>query len=218
MTRVMQMDIVKNKLEMEANKASDPLAKARAMQAIGKLEMDAAPILGQIAMRKTLTQGVSAGRIPPVRAIDMIVPKEFQQDAYKELKESQEMTKHRDTALSAFDKVNEMETLAAKAGSPIQSARVIDSQLAPVLSELSKTLSGKFTEFESGNLRSMYPKFGDSAETRAGKRAKLVQVINEKINTPILQSYGIQSPSQGRYNSSGASRIQESAPILPTRK
>lgn len=64
MTRVMQSDIVSNQLKEAAANAQDPIAKSRALQAAGKLDQDAAPILSQIAMRKTMMNGGLAGGTP----------------------------------------------------------------------------------------------------------------------------------------------------------
>lgn len=52
MTRVMQMDIVSNQLKQAAATAQSPLAKAAALKASGELDMQAAPMAAQLAMRK----------------------------------------------------------------------------------------------------------------------------------------------------------------------
>lgn len=64
MTAAMQMDIVGNKLKMAAAQAMDPLAKARALQAAGKLDQEAAGLQAQVAMRRTMTGGALAGGTP----------------------------------------------------------------------------------------------------------------------------------------------------------
>jgi hypothetical protein len=54
MTRVMQSDIVANQLKDAAAKAQTPMAKAAALQAAGKLEMDAAPMFQNLSMRQSM--------------------------------------------------------------------------------------------------------------------------------------------------------------------
>lgn len=61
MTRVMQGDIVKNQLAAAAAKSTDPLVQARAKEAMGQLDMQAAPVLSQMAMRKTMMNVMSGG-------------------------------------------------------------------------------------------------------------------------------------------------------------
>lgn len=56
MTRIMQNDMVVNQLQAAAAKAQSPMAKAAAMQAAGKLQMDSAPQFQQFAMRRAMMQ------------------------------------------------------------------------------------------------------------------------------------------------------------------
>jgi len=55
MTRIMQADILQNKLGMEAAKATTPMAKAAALQAKSQLEQTYAPIFQQFAIRRAIT-------------------------------------------------------------------------------------------------------------------------------------------------------------------
>jgi hypothetical protein len=54
MTRVMQQDLVSNKLKLAAANAATPQAQSNALLAAGKLDHDSAAELSQIAIRKTL--------------------------------------------------------------------------------------------------------------------------------------------------------------------
>lgn len=54
MTRIMQNDIMTHELQSAAAKAQTPLAKAAALQAAGKLQMDTAPMFQQFAMRRAM--------------------------------------------------------------------------------------------------------------------------------------------------------------------
>lgn len=55
MTRVMMQDAVKNQLGAAAARSQDPLAKSRAQMQMGALDMQTAPVMSQIAMRKALS-------------------------------------------------------------------------------------------------------------------------------------------------------------------
>lgn len=61
MTKVMQSDMLANKLKMEAAKATDPLVKARAMETAGKLEMASMPEFMNLSMRRALIQSAEGG-------------------------------------------------------------------------------------------------------------------------------------------------------------
>lgn len=65
MTRIMQSDIVVAELAQAAAKAQNPMAKAAAMQAIGQLKMETAPIMQQFAMRRAMISMASNGSTDP---------------------------------------------------------------------------------------------------------------------------------------------------------
>ena len=60
MTRAMQTDIMANELQKAAATAANPLAKAAALQAAGKLQMDLAPQMQVFAMRRAM-QSLAGG-------------------------------------------------------------------------------------------------------------------------------------------------------------
>lgn len=64
MTQLMMMDMVKNNIAEAGAKSQDPLAKARAQQAIGQIDTQAAPIMSQIAMRRTMMGAMNSGEGP----------------------------------------------------------------------------------------------------------------------------------------------------------
>lgn len=214
MTRVMQSDIVSNQLKEAAAKSADPLAKARALEAAGKLDMQAAPILSQIAMRKGLMSGLQNGALDPSQIIRMIVPEGQQSKAYEELKDAQALAHGKENVISAFDQINKINTLSNRVTSPIQSSKQIDAIMNPVLAELAKDLAGKFTEYDFKIMRDSFPSAGDNEETVAIKKNRLVNLINQKNNFPMLQSYGINVNKMGRYGAGGEKRIQLGAPQI----
>lgn len=211
MTRVMQMDFLSNQLKQEAAKQSGPMAKANLLRAAGKLDMDAAPIVSQMAARKTLASGMQQGRVAPEQVIRLIVPKEEQANATKQLQEAQMGYHARDNALSAFDKVAKLNTAANRTMSPIQSGRQIDALQQPTVAMLSKELAGKFTEADAHALSSQWPQAGDDAQTAAIKRQQFEKIISEKLHFPELKKWGIDLSSQARYNPQG----QNSRPLAP---
>jgi len=68
MTRLMQSDIIQSQLAQAAAQSQDPMAKARAQQAIGDLKMTYAPIAQQFAMRRAMMSLANQGANP--QAVD----------------------------------------------------------------------------------------------------------------------------------------------------
>lgn len=215
MTKIMQSDIVSNQLKAEAAKAMDPMAKARQLQAAGALDQASAPILSQMAMRKTLLSGMQAGHIPPEQVIRAIVPEKQQDAANKELQIAQNMTKSRDNLLSAFDQLTRLDTVGNRAMSPFQTPKQVNAIKEPLLAQLVKDSEGRITPQDTKMIEAFFPAYGDSAETQNIKRAQMNKFVSEKMNFPILKGIGIDvNTTQSRYSPSGQSRIPHSPPNI----
>lgn len=214
MTRIMLNDQLVNGLKMAAAKTTDPQAKARALQAAGALDMQAAPIMSQLAMRRAVLSGSSAGALDPSMTIRVIVPEHQQAAAYKELGEAQNMRKFSDNILSAFDQINKINTVGNRMSSPLQTSRQVAAIRDPLVATLSKETAGRFTEADAAYLASLFPGVGDDPATIKTKRARLNSLITEKMHFPVLNSYGINPGNAGRFNKQGQSKIQESAPVI----
>ncbi len=61
-TRIQMSDITANLLRQNAAKSSDPMAQARAQQAIGELDQKVAPLMAQMALKKTIAQTAASGQ------------------------------------------------------------------------------------------------------------------------------------------------------------
>lgn len=213
MTRVMQSDILANQLKMEAAKQMGPMAKANLLKAAGELEMKSAPVLSQIAMRKTLMSGMSKGQVAPEAVIRMVVPEHEQAAATKELKEAQGAYRAKDNVLSAFDKAAQLNTVGNKLTSPLQTKRQVAALVQPIIAGLSKETAGRFTEQDAHMLATLFPEAMDDDGTRDLKRAQVVKLITEKLHFPELKKWGIDLSTSGRYDNTGRSRIPEGKPV-----
>lgn len=214
MTRVMQNDIVSNQLRQAAAKAMDPLAKARALMAAGKLDAESAPILGQIAARKTLLGGLQNGTADPARVVNLIVPENQRAAANKELVEAQEAVKARDSLLTGLDQVRQLNTVANRTLHPIDSKAQIAAIKGPIVAALSKATAGRFTDQDSKMLDALFAGAMVGDKTFQIQRAQALRLINEKMNYPILKTYGIDPSQMGRYNDQGVSRFTH-IPVSP---
>lgn len=206
MTRIMQADRVSNLLKMEAAKAQDPLAKARAMTAAGQIDERTAPLQGQMAMRRTLlTPGNNSGITPEQRLMGLGAPPE----ATKELKEAQDTAKFRDNVVEAFDQLNKTNTVGNRIMHAGFTPAAVKAYRDPLLAALSKGTAGKFTDKDSDMLESLFPAPGDSTETTKIKRSQLIKLMSEKMHFPVLEQYGVH---MGESSPSGG--IKERPPVL----
>jgi hypothetical protein len=214
MTKSMQLDIAAARLSQIAASTSDPVIKAKAMQAVGRLDRESAQVVGQMAARRTMLQGVANGTANPGVVIRSIVPEAHQAAAYKELKEAQDTLKARDNILGAFEQVKKINTLGNSLTSPIQTSRQVNAIIDPLTASLSKETAGRFTEQDAHYLKTLWPAKGDSDETVSRKQNAITHLVSEKMNFPLLDSYGIRPGSQARFDAGGQKKIQLGPPKI----
>lgn len=181
-------------MEAQINKLvaqnKSPLAQAQAQKALASMQLELAPKIQELAMRqaglKMMQQG--SNQINPAMQIRFLVPKEQQQEAYKEMQGLENLKKAGINALHVFDQVANMSLSGAF--SPRQKAALI----GPVVAQLSKDTAGRFTEQDSQMLMPLMPQVGDPPDTLKVKRNALNNLLAEKMNSPLLESFGIASP------------------------
>lgn len=210
MTRIMINDQVANDVKKAALASGSQLAQMRALQAVGKLDSDSAGLMGNLAMRRTVLGQAGAGMLPPERIVQMLLPEHQQPEGYKEIKEMRLMSKFRDNALGAFDKLAQINTIGNRVAhlgfTPAQVAALRE----PILASLSKDTAGKFTEQDAAMLRALFPAPGDTGNTPMIKREQLRKLIDEKMNFPIMKNYNVDPFKLGMYDEAGRIRIPES--------
>lgn len=217
MTHAMQLGIVSNQLKASAAKAQDPIAKARALQAAGALDMKVAPMLQQIAQRKLVLQAQASGALPPARAVSLLVPKEQQAAAYKELAAAQEHSKNFENAMKGFEKVNKVNTVKGRVLDPkdLLTGGTDAQQLNAVLVEMSKDAGGRPSPEVLKQFKSQFvPDLTDSETERQTKKRALASFFKSKENFPTLQAYGIPVSGPGKFDTaSGEKKIKLGAPV-----
>lgn len=204
MTRVMQSDIVAHQIAMQAAKSQDPIVHARAQQSIGILHQQSAAIISQLAMKKTLQSSMQSGGIPPAQAINMIVPKEQQAEAIKELKDVSTGNSMLQNYLQSFDDIH------SKVANGVFSPVDYDSARNAFIGKIVREGEGRFNlEAATMLADSIFPpknsikRTFESEETAKKQRMRGVELINSFFQAPVLESYGLRPQSSGLYNSSG---------------
>jgi hypothetical protein len=189
MTRIQMNDMVNNKLKMDAAKAAGPLAASAAAKFIGEREMQLAPQMSNIAMRRTLVAGMTNGRVPPENIIRMMVPEPEQAKAYEELDKAKSAVNLRDNALGSFDNVANFNTLGQRVTSPFQTLSKMNAARDNLVATLSKDTAGRFTPQDAETITKIWPTLTDDAKTVAFKRQQLHNLVSQKMEYSMLSTY-----------------------------
>lgn len=186
MTKAMMMDMTSLQLKAEAAKAQDPLAKARALQAAGQLDMQVAPMMSQIAIRKTvMSQMSSKPDFDPARAVSVLVPKEHQKEVFKEIKTAQDAAKSEQAIMNAFDQAAKENTLT-HIREPVSNLK-IKALALPLIHDM----EGRVNEFEQKTINDLIPTRTDSAKRISEKREALQTFLQAKKSASTAKGYGI---------------------------
>lgn len=221
MTKVMQSDIIKNQLAAAAARTQNPLAQARAQQAIGQLDAQTAPIMSKLAIRRTLGQGLGqqtaaqgpAINIDPASKIRLmgmsdIINPEQQAAALKENNTAQELVKARDNAFETFDKVNQLNTVGNRIAHLGFTPATVEADRDNAAVGLARDEAGRVNEFEFNAAKNAFPAPGDSASTLAAKKRNLSNIVQKKMNFSTLNGLGIDPSQNGKYDNFGTLRKQ----------
>jgi hypothetical protein len=197
MTRVMMNDASAAQLQRAALSSQSPLVKARAQQMLGQLEMQSAPIIQQMAMRKTL-MSITSGNQPgglgqqdPAQFVPYVVPNEHQAKVFGEIEAAQN-TKHMSgDIMNAFDQATEENTVL-KTGAGLVRTPASVYALHQALQPTFKDLEGTVRQAAMDNtFKNVTPAPGDSQHTIDTKRAALAEYLKSKASAPTAKGYGI---------------------------
>lgn len=191
MAKAMYADMYTSKIAEAAAKSKDPIAQARAQQAIGQIKAATAPIMQELALKQTLKQGLKAGMLEPEQAVAHLVPKEHQKEVFGEIKRAEDARRNESAILSEFDKAAKDNTLTRRvfqhAGAEPASLANTRNMLMPVL----KDNEGRINETEIKMMEDYLPKAGDSDSKIAQKRQSLQSFIQAKKSAPTAKGFGI---------------------------
>lgn len=213
MTRVMQNDIVSAKLNKAAAEAKDPIAKARALEAVGKLNKESAAIVGQTAMFRTITAGARNGTVPPEMVIRGVVEPSQQKQYQDQLQDAKKMASIHDNLLKAYDEYAKENTVGNRLANPIQSKARLDAIVGATIPALSKETAGRYTESDAKSLGDIFKKIGADPKTVAANRQLLQRMMNEKQQYPMLNSIGIDTNRFNQYSNQTARPIPQGKPV-----
>lgn len=193
-THAMIKDMLANRLDIEANKASSPIVKARALQAGGKLRMDASTTFGQLAARRTLAKGMKNGKVNPGMAIQALVPKEMHGEAMKELGIQTQLDEADSQITQLLSKAHEASRFGKLGSLPWTSnSKLLAEVEARIMSIAISNWKGNPTETEVKKLVKPYLSgMTDNPQDLARRVKGLQDMIHANSKgTPILDTYGL---------------------------
>lgn len=190
MARAFYADQYAAKIQEAAARSTDPIAKARAQQAIGQLKAQYAPMLMETAQRQAVWRATQSGQLEPEKAIPFLVPKEHQSEAFKEAKEHQVLKQSVDNVTSAMNKVAQLQSVGGRLSSPLQSKSQIDA-LNLQIDSMAKEMFGKVSDQEIQMLHNAKIGLSDSPATIQQKISVLKNSLGKRESSPTLKAYGI---------------------------
>jgi hypothetical protein len=200
MTRLMMNGAAANEINEQASKSASPLAAAKAQQLNGLIEQQKGPIIGQMAMRKTLMSQLAqkngnSQQDPSQRirllAMTGIIPPAKEAEYQTQLKQAQDAQSLKDNTLAAYDKIAQLQTLSSRAGSPVQSSQQIAGLQGAALDKLTKDTSGRVTPETVKLIGSSFPGLTSNAQTVAVNRRVIQGLLTNGMHYPMLRSVGI---------------------------
>lgn len=191
MTKVMQNDLLINKLQQISAASAAPAAKARADQLAGQLQQQVAPLMQQLAMRQSLMQpGTNTSDQDPASFVPFVVPPDRQKDVLHEIGQAQDTERNAGDIMRHFDEAVKENSLGGRvmhAGFTPPSILAMRSQMLPII----HTAEGRVNEFEQKTTSDLEPKPGDTTATVAAKRQAMQQFLDQKAAAPNAKAFGI---------------------------
>lgn len=192
MARATELGLYATKLDAAAAKATDPMAKARALQASAQLKAQILPLVQQAQIRQTLNdskQGQS--QTDPAQFVPYVVPKDHQEAVYKEIKRAQDTRHAADTIMKAFDEAAASNTALKRLGGARGEAPAIRA-LTQALMTTVQDQEGTVREAAMNQVRNnLVPSMTDLPSTKARQREALQHYLTDKSSAPRAKSYGI---------------------------
>lgn len=193
MTKVMQLSLVEANLKKAMAESNDPLVKSRAQQQIGALNIQIAPMMQQLALKKMAMSGAQGAGADPSKLVPLLVPKEHQTKVFKEIEDAQNAARNRDAYLQHWDQAAK-DVQFTKSGRPLYATVLTPPSLkamAPLEDALIHDEVGRVNEFEKKDVGDNHPKAWDDKATLAIKRKAIEQFFDRKSAAPTASSFGI---------------------------
>lgn len=215
MTRVMKLDQVSQELKLAAARSADPLAKARALQAAGQLDMQAEPLINQMAVKRTQMSVMSNPNVEPEQKLQALltmgsINPQQHAEAVKELADYRNVEKASADIFNYFGQAAKENTVARTGAGLLREPAAI-GLMENALLPLVKDKEGRVNEFDFATVKKFEPRPGDSDSKVKEKLSGLHDWVRQKQSHPNLEGLGILQRTQSRFNPNGQAKTISSA-------
>lgn len=191
MSRAVALGNMSAQFQEAAAKSKDPLAKARADQQIGPIELQKHQLLQGIAFRNNImqqSQQPGGGGVDPAVAIQYTVDDKQRPAAFKELEMAKNRGDLKKKLLDAYDAAAQQNTIGNRAmhlGSEPAQVNRVRTLMMPLLKDEAGRINDAELEISNSNL----PAMGDSKQKIDDKRSTFEQLIDSKMAAPVLDAH-----------------------------
>lgn len=193
MAKAIYSDLYASQIAQAAAKSKDPLAQARAMQAIGQIKAANAPAIQEMSMKQAVLQGQKSGSVGAAQAIPILVPKDQQQAAYKQLEEIESRQTAGKEIRELVAEARKLQKIESRVGEPLDSrARIkaLNFKIQPTL----KKAMGNLSESDNERAEGAFINFLDDDKTIDTKMNVLLDMVNQTVPNGPLEAYGVKRP------------------------
>lgn len=188
LTRIQMNDIVSHQLQVSQAKTQNLQAKALMQQVAGKFEMQSAQLQNQIAMQRGAMAGQEAS---PARLVPFLVPKEHQEQVFKEIEAAENTRKMAGNIMKSFEEAAHENTILRTGAGFIRtpgSVYALHQHMQPTFKDLEGTVRQAAMD---NTFKNVTPMPGDTEHKIQQKREALEEYLQSKLSAPRAKAYGI---------------------------
>lgn len=183
------------KIEQEAAKSMDPITKARALQASGKLRMEADKAVMPVKIKEAAMQALKSGQMSVEQAVNYVVPEKDRDETRKELAGIAKFNKVVSNVNNLFDKAKKIGSVTGSI--PYSGARTelntINAQIIGAAREMARG-QGNLSDKEVEQIIAPFQVSSVDREAQIDEKKKaLNNMLQTKMSpqTAYLDQYGL---------------------------
>lgn len=192
--KIIKTDQLQTQFAKAAAQSKDPIAQARAQQAMRMIQLKMAPLQVQLAHQQAVKNGLKTGTVTPEAAAQTMVPKEMLPKTLETMGKVRSIDQSEKNSLEAFDQI------ASMPGKGLFSPNNARAAKQAFIGKLIKDTEGRYNYEAAQNLAdALFPNKSDVGRTIPDKRMRMQELFKSlrKEHESFLQGVGlpISSPS-----------------------
>ncbi len=198
MAKALQSDMYAAKMLEVAAQSKDPMAKARAEQAVAQLHFQRDPEVNQMKMRQAAFSSAQNG-MPSEQLIPLLVPKEQQGKALDSIGKLKDLNQNAKVMDKLFEQAARENTIA-RTGAGLARTPASVTNLQNMFLPIVKDLEGRINEYEFESVKKFIPAPGDAESKIQAKLQGMHNFIAQKNNehASVLRAFGVPIPQRSQ--------------------